>query len=71
MVIHDWAEPQAPVILKNVPKSMKPHTRLMLIEQIVPTTSEYEELYSDAGFQLEEIVPTASPYSLIIGRPRD
>lgn len=34
------------------------------------TANEYRELYAQSGFQLEQIVPTASPHSLIIGRPR-
>ena len=34
------------------------------------TATEYRELYAQAGFDLEQIVPTPSPHSLIIGRPR-
>ena len=33
------------------------------------TAREYRELYSQAGFRLEQIVPTAAPHSLIFGRP--
>ena len=34
------------------------------------TAAEYRELYAKAGFELEQIVPTPSPLSIIIGRPR-
>ena len=93
-VIHDWADPEATAILKNVRQVMQPASRVMLIEELVPdpprptfgmwldpnmlimaggrerTAAEYGELYSDAGLELEEIVPTSSPHSIIIGRAR-
>ncbi len=34
-VIHDWADPEAIVILKNVRDAMKPGSRVMLIEELV------------------------------------
>ena len=34
------------------------------------TATEYGELHAQSGFELEQIVPTASPISLIVGRPR-
>lgn len=34
------------------------------------TAAEYRELYSKAGFELELIIPTPSPLSIIIGRPQ-
>jgi len=34
------------------------------------TATEYAELYAQSGFELERNVPTASPISLIVGRPR-
>ena len=33
------------------------------------TKTEFEKLFSDAGFELEEIVPTASSFSIVVGRP--
>jgi O-methyltransferase domain/Dimerisation domain len=39
-IIHDWPEPEALAILKNVRHAMKPHSRLVLIERIVPETAE-------------------------------
>ncbi len=33
------------------------------------TASEFRELYAKAGFELEQIVPTSSPLSIIVGRP--
>lgn len=34
------------------------------------TAAEFGELYDQAGFNLEEITPTPSPLSIIVGRPR-
>ena len=34
------------------------------------SANEYRELYAQSGFELEQIVQTASPHSLIMGRPR-
>jgi hypothetical protein len=34
------------------------------------TANEYRELLARCGFELEQIVQTTSPPSLIIGRPR-
>lgn len=34
------------------------------------TAAEYRELYAKAGFELELIIPTPSPPSIIIGRPQ-
>jgi hypothetical protein len=33
------------------------------------TAEEYCALFAEAGFALEQIVPTAAPHSLIFGRP--
>lgn len=94
-IIHDWADPEAIAILKNVRLAMKPSSVLVLIEEVLPeppkptfgmwldphmlvihggrerTAHEYRELYAQSGFELEQIVQTASPLSLIIGRPRN
>jgi hypothetical protein len=93
-IIHDWADQEAFVILGGIRKAMKPESRLVLIEEIIPetpeltwakwldlhmlavaggrerTTAEYKELYANAGFDLEQIIPTRAGSSLIIGRPR-
>jgi hypothetical protein len=34
------------------------------------TGPEYRELLSQTGFDLERIIPTPSPVSMFIGRPR-
>ena len=34
------------------------------------TASEFRELYDHAGFELEQIVPTPSPLSIVVGKPR-
>jgi hypothetical protein len=94
-IIHDWADPEAIAILKNVRQAMKPSSVLVLIEAVLPepprptfgmwmdphmlvmhggrerTAHEYRELYARSGFELEQMVPTASPVSLIIGRRRN
>jgi len=93
-IIHDWADSDAMVILKNVRQAMKPSSALVLIEELVPdppkptfgmwldphmlimhggrerTATEYGELLVNCGFELEQVVSTASPLSLIIGRRR-
>jgi hypothetical protein len=93
-ILHDWADPEAMTILKNVHHAMKPGSLLVLIEEVVPdlpkptfgmwldphmlvihggqerTANEYRELLARCGFELEQIVQTTSPPSLIIGRPR-
>jgi hypothetical protein len=33
------------------------------------TAAEHGELYSRSGFELDEIIPTPSPFSIIIGKP--
>jgi hypothetical protein len=35
------------------------------------TANEYWELYERSGFELDQIIQTASPHSLIIGRAQD
>jgi hypothetical protein len=39
-IIHDWADPEAIVILRNVRKAMKPGSVLAVIEWVIPETSE-------------------------------
>ena len=39
-IIHDWLDQEAAAILGTVRKSMKPESRLVLIEEIVPETPE-------------------------------
>lgn len=34
------------------------------------TKAEFEGLFRESGFELEEIVPAASTFSIIVGRPR-
>ena len=35
------------------------------------TGTDFEKLFSEAGFVLEEIVPTASMFSIVVARPKD
>jgi O-methyltransferase domain len=39
-IIHDWPDQQAAAILGTVRRAMKPESRLVLIEEIVPETPE-------------------------------
>jgi hypothetical protein len=39
-IIHDWADQEATAILGSVRKAMKPESRLILIEEIIPETPE-------------------------------
>ena len=34
------------------------------------TAAEFRDLFNQAGFVLEEIVPTRSPLSIVVGKPR-
>ena len=93
-IIHDWNDEQALSILKTLRRATKPAARVMLIEWLIPETSEFnfgkwtditmmtsvggrertktefEKLFSDAGFELQEIVATASSFSIVVGRPQ-
>jgi hypothetical protein len=40
-VIHDWAEPEAVAILKNVRQAVKQEARLVLLETVLPETAEF------------------------------
>jgi hypothetical protein len=39
-IIHDWADAESVAILSNIRKAMKPESRVVLIEEIVPDTPE-------------------------------
>jgi len=39
-VIHDWADEESIAILNNIRKAAKPESRVVLIEEIIPETSE-------------------------------
>ena len=73
---------------------MKPDTRLVLAENVIPetrdfsfgkwidlqmlvvaggqerTADEYRELLAAADFNVEQIIPTASPLSVVVAKPR-
>jgi O-methyltransferase domain len=34
------------------------------------TATEFRDLYDQAGFELEQIIPTPSPLSIVVGKPR-
>jgi hypothetical protein len=92
-IVHDWPDEQAVAILRTVRKAMKPGARVIVIEMVVPetsepafskwldlhmlvvaggkerTASEFRKLLREAGFELEQIIPTSWQSQLIIGRP--
>ena len=39
-IMHDWQDPQAALILRNIRESMPPESRVILIEEIIPDTPE-------------------------------
>jgi hypothetical protein len=39
-IIHDWADAESIAILSNIRKAMKPESRVVLIEEIIPETPE-------------------------------
>lgn len=65
------------LIVENViPEGNEPHLGKVLdliMMTILPgverTSGEFEDLLSQAGFRLEEIVPTAAPTSVLVARP--
>jgi hypothetical protein len=92
-IIHDWNDERAVSILKTLRKTTKPKARVMLLEWLIPDTSDFsfgkwtditmmtavggrertrgdfETLFRNSGFVLEEIVPTKSMFSIVVGRP--
>ena len=94
-IIHDWNDERSVSILKTLRKATRPNARVMILEWVLPDTSEFhlgkwsdmimmasvcgrertrgdfEKLFNEAGFVLEEIVPTESMFSIVIGRPKD
>ena len=65
-ILHDWEKPEAISILNNVREAMKPGSCLVVIEEVIPELPK-----PTFGMWLDpQVVPTASPISLIVGRPR-
>lgn len=88
-IIHDWTEGQCLTILGHCRRAMKPGSRLLIIEMVLPpgdtphpgkildmmmlvgpggqerTEQEYGTLLGKAGLRLTQVVPTASPVSVI------
>ena len=92
-IIHDWNNEMAASILKTLRKSTGPKARVVLVEWLIPETSDFHpgkwtdifmmtgvsgkertrsdfaELFRSTGFELEEIVPTQSAFSIVVARP--
>lgn len=88
-IIHDWSEAQCLTILGNCRQAMKPGSKLLIVEFVLPpgdtphfgkladmvmlaipggeerTEQEYAALLAKAGFQLDRVVPTESPVSIV------
>ena len=88
-IIHDWSEAQCLTILGNCRQAMKPGSKLLIVEFVLPpgdtphfgkladmvmlaipggeerTEQEYAALLAKAGFQLDRVVPTESPVSVV------
>jgi O-methyltransferase/methyltransferase family protein len=88
-IIHDWTEDQCLRILGHCQRAMKPGSRLLIVEMVLPaddtphpgkmldmmmlvgpggqerTEQEYGTLLGKAGLRLTQVVPTASPVSVV------
>ncbi len=58
-IIHDWDD-EAATILGNCRRAMGPRGTLLLVERVMPARS---------GLTLTRVVPTATGFSVIEGRP--
>jgi hypothetical protein len=91
-ILHDWSDEECLELIANVKSAAKPGSRLVVIDSVIPETSEpdmgkwmdlnmmvnitgrertaveFRELMHEAGFEVEEIVPTASPLGIVIAR---
>jgi hypothetical protein len=42
-ILHDWDDPQATVILKNIRKAMPEHGKILILEQVIPSGNDPSE----------------------------
>lgn len=72
------AKPSSKIMLIewHIPETSEPHfgkwTDLVMMSAVggrERTRTEFERLYGDSGFKLEEIVPTESMFSIVVGHP--
>ena len=92
-ILHDWSDEESVALLTNVRKIATPNARLIVVESVIPETSEFDmgkwmdlnmmvmatgrertaaefrDLLYQAGFALEQIVPTRSPLSIVVAKP--
>jgi hypothetical protein len=89
-VLHDWDDPHAARILAALGQSATKHTRLRILEMLLPedatphrakmsdvlmllmfdgarerTAGQYRDLLASTGWQLEQVVPSPGPMSVI------
>ena len=88
-IIHDWDDEKSSMILKNCHQAMPDHSKLLLVESIIPpgnepapakfvdlimllmtggrerTEAEYRSLLRSSGFELTQVIPTPSMFSII------
>ncbi|NTX17172.1 hypothetical protein HUA76_41000 [Myxococcus sp. CA056] len=91
-IIHDWADPQAISILRQIRQVAPPHAEVLVMEMMLPegpelhpamvmdlvmlslaggrerTQVQYDALFAEGGFKLDRIIPTHSPYSILVGK---
>lgn len=92
-ILHDWTNERCRDILRNCREAMKPESRLLVVEMVLPedgpphpgyeldmvmlaltggaerTKAEYKALLNETGFQMEQLVPTESPVSVVEAKP--
>ena len=68
-IIHDWSDPYASQILKRLREAAEPHTKLLIIDRILPyacRVPEDADMAKVPGYKLEE-VPEPLPPNLGAG----
>ncbi len=94
-VIHDWTDSEALALLSKVRQAMKPGSRLAILEDVIPESSEFSfgkwldllmlavpggrertrkefrELLSSAAFDLDEVILTPAPLSILLASPSE
>jgi hypothetical protein len=63
----EWVIPETPEF--NVGKWMDLNM-LVMAGGRERTAAEFRDLYGQAGFELEQIIPTPSPLSIVVGKLR-
>jgi hypothetical protein len=70
LVLVEGVIPDSPASVAGSPLVWTDLHMLALVGGAERTAGEFSELFGKSGFELQEIVPTKSPYSILIGQPR-